>query len=579
MRSWTVQEEIKLLRSVIKHKPAGVNRHFHLIAILEEINKGIENSRDRLTSEDILEKLRLLYDLDLIDKRYDNQSPPQDSEDGKDGFKLPYKTYGELMVKRAISEDPNADMTEADINFNTEGHSPANSKREAEENDEDMTDSEVFEVKDDNDKLEEEILDDAGQHLETPESKDKKVEFKLDNTKEADGKRNEESADEEIEERVDEEPAKSRRTSPRLLSTKNTQQTTTTENVQINREKEGLETVQQSEQGDEQEDGQDNGQEDEQDDEQDEQDKQYEVVKKEPEPHKPTTRSQKQKNLLGSDTDPESVINESSTRESTPHSENEINQSDHPSHHLRKSTRRKTAIVETSVKKRKVSQLSATSTETEESTPITRRKTRQSEASEEKETAPEETKTPSKKRGRQRRQQETVENKLTDNEKAEDQVVEDSGEEEGDHEGEDATETDEVEQSEDQVSGPDDEEMEEENEEEQEEQEEQEQEEQEEEVEEEEDVESHRQNEENEAPAPRRSGRKAQTEAPPVTPKRVGRPPKKMKAEELPATTPPRRGRVSKKPEADTPPPAAKTRSKSNAEDTPVARRRTVRKK
>ncbi|KAH3679389.1 hypothetical protein WICMUC_001009 [Wickerhamomyces mucosus] len=116
MRFWTVQEEIRLFRAITHFKPVGLQKHFQMIAILNEINKDIPIDM-RITPDEIYEKLELLYDLKGLDELEDedqngNEMGERSSKlgekkttlDPKCQFKLPFDNYGELMISRAQSD-------------------------------------------------------------------------------------------------------------------------------------------------------------------------------------------------------------------------------------------------------------------------------------------------------------------------------------------------------------------------------------------------------------------------------------------------------------------------------------------
>lgn len=80
----------------------GMHKHFRMIAISEHLrNHGYDPTVDKHTRiPGIWEKLRILYNMDIIDAR---ENPINDGEDGKHfiDFNLPVE-YEETMWKRAV---------------------------------------------------------------------------------------------------------------------------------------------------------------------------------------------------------------------------------------------------------------------------------------------------------------------------------------------------------------------------------------------------------------------------------------------------------------------------------------------
>lgn len=109
---WTIVDEIRLFRWAAQYKPGGINKHFHMICILERLNdperypvtllqKETVAKRD-FTADDVWKKLAEYYDLEALD-RIELESPRQS---GKDEFHLNWEEYGELMVSNASRVDP-----------------------------------------------------------------------------------------------------------------------------------------------------------------------------------------------------------------------------------------------------------------------------------------------------------------------------------------------------------------------------------------------------------------------------------------------------------------------------------------
>ena len=60
----TVEGEISFFRSVMRTRPVGIHRHFHVLAIRNAIHR---DTGIWVTAEDIWKKLRSLYELDALE--------------------------------------------------------------------------------------------------------------------------------------------------------------------------------------------------------------------------------------------------------------------------------------------------------------------------------------------------------------------------------------------------------------------------------------------------------------------------------------------------------------------------------
>lgn len=60
----TVEGEISFYRSVMRARPVGIHSHFHVLTIRNAIHKDTGHT---VTTEEIWEKLRGLYDLDALE--------------------------------------------------------------------------------------------------------------------------------------------------------------------------------------------------------------------------------------------------------------------------------------------------------------------------------------------------------------------------------------------------------------------------------------------------------------------------------------------------------------------------------
>ncbi|RMZ83930.1 hypothetical protein DV737_g1494, partial [Chaetothyriales sp. CBS 132003] len=115
MDAWTADQEAALLRAIMSFKPAGMHKHFRMVAIRNYmLNAGVISADDTHTSTSgIWNKLGTLYDLEKLDEREDSVINDGEYDDDAEQqivpywheFELPRAEFEEMMWERRLAPD------------------------------------------------------------------------------------------------------------------------------------------------------------------------------------------------------------------------------------------------------------------------------------------------------------------------------------------------------------------------------------------------------------------------------------------------------------------------------------------
>lgn len=164
-REWTIEQEIALFKAICRFKPAGRHKHFRMLAIYQMVNNSNINSSSPLTTRDIWEKLRTLYNLEGLDELEDQSiflaeeesaKPPKyfGSLGGKlstDGtyikdFELDWDEFGVLIQERALAEEEEASDNDGEEEEENTNASVADNEEEVSESEQEIEETEDEEV-------------------------------------------------------------------------------------------------------------------------------------------------------------------------------------------------------------------------------------------------------------------------------------------------------------------------------------------------------------------------------------------------------------------------------------------------